>query len=260
MRHNQRHEFVANLAMLKSALPVQPGCEPVACGNCGIYNLCVPLGLDQADMSLLESVVKRKETYKRGSTLFNPGEQADYVYAIRGGSVKTSVGTEDGRVQITGFYIAGELLGLSAMGSGTYSSKAIALETTSVCKVEIDRFEELCREMPALQFQMLKIMGNHIRLDEELMLLLGKRTAEERLAYYLLSLSQRNTRCNYSATHLRLSMSRQDIGSFLGIAEETVCRILKRFDEDGLIAISHRNVLLKDLVRLGSLARSNTPR
>ncbi|WP_310451656.1 fumarate/nitrate reduction transcriptional regulator Fnr [Sulfuritalea sp.] len=232
----------------------QPACEPITCNNCGIYQLCLPLGLNQTDLSLLDSIVKRKEVYKRGQVLFRPGERFDYLYAIRSGSVKTYVSTDDGRVQITGFHIAGELLGLSALASRQYSSEAKALETISVCKVEISRLDEIAQQIPSIHYQMLRIMSGQIRHDEELMLLLGKRSAEERLAEYLVGLSRRFASRNYSGTEFRLSMSRLDIGNYLGIAEETVCRILGRFQEDGLITADRRQVCLKDIKRLGALA------
>lgn len=240
---------------LRAALG-QP-CEPIACAQCGVYQLCLPLGLHQADMTLLESVVKRKETYKRGQPLFKPGERFDFIYAIRSGSVKTYVGTPDGRVQITGFHIAGELIGLSALESGQYSCEARALETTSVCKVEAERLGELAQRIPSIQYQMLKIMSGHIRQDEELILLLGKRNAEERLAEYLIGLSRRFAARNYSPTQFRLSMSRSDIGNYLGIAEETVCRILSKFQNAGLIAMNRRQVQLIDSHQLEAIGRMN---
>ncbi|PKO72649.1 MAG: transcriptional regulator FNR [Betaproteobacteria bacterium HGW-Betaproteobacteria-14] len=234
-----------------------PPCEPVGCAQCGVYRLCLPLGLHQADMTLLESIVKRKEIYKRGQLLFRPGEHFDFIYAIRGGSVKTYVGTPDGRVQITGFHIAGELLGLSALESGRYSCEARALETTSICKVEAERLDELAQSIPSIQYQMLKIMSGHIRQDEELMLLLGRRNAEERLAEYLIGLSRRFAARNFSATQFRLSMSRGDIGNYLGIAEETVCRILSKFQNAGLIAMNRRQVQLIDPRQLEAIGRIN---
>lgn len=243
-------------ALAKINVPAKPSCEPVACSNCGVYQLCVPLGLDGNDMTLLDSMVKRKEVYKRGQVLFRAGDRFDYVYALRSGTVKTSVSSNDGREQITGFHIAGELLGLSALASGRYSGEARALETVSVCKVEIDRLDEIARTIPSIQYQLLKIMSSQIQMDEELMLLLGTRKAEERLAAYLLGLSRRFASRNYSPTQFRFSMSRKDIGNYLGMAEETVIRILTRFHEEGLIRTEHRNVSLIDMARLQAIARN----
>jgi CRP/FNR family transcriptional regulator, anaerobic regulatory protein len=236
-------------------LATDQNCEPIACAQCGVYQLCLPLGLHQADLTLLESIVKRKELYKRGQLLFRAGDPFDFIYAIRSGSVKTYVCTQDGRTQITGFHIAGELVGLSALASGRYSCEARALETTSVCRVEAGRLDELAQTIPSIQYQMLKIMSGHIRQDEELMLLLGKRGAEERLAEYLIGLSRRFAARNYSATQFHLSMSRGDIGNYLGIAEETVCRILARFQEAGLIVTNRREVRLMDLRQLEAVGR-----
>ncbi|HUW37379.1 MAG TPA: fumarate/nitrate reduction transcriptional regulator Fnr [Rhodocyclaceae bacterium] len=244
-------------AIVPTRLADRTACAPIACKNCGVYQLCLPLGLDGSDLALLDSIVRRKEVYKRGQVLFRSGDRFDYVYAIRSGSVKTSVSSDDGRVQITGFHIAGELLGLSALASGHYSGEARALETISVCKVEASRLDEIAREIPSVQYQMLKIMSGQIRRDEELMLLLGTRRAEERLAAYLLGLSRRFASRNYSPKQFRLSMSRKDIGNYLGMAEETVCRILTRFHEDGLITAERRMVRLNDLVRLHALARND---
>lgn len=232
----------------------QPTCNAVACTHCGIYRLCLPLGLQSADLTLLESVVRRKAVFKRGQLFFRPGKRFDYIYAIRSGSVKSYVCTGDGRTQITGFHIAGELLGLSAFAGRQYTCEAKALETTSVCMVEAAQFDELARQMPSLQYQMLSIMSKQIRDDEQLMLLLGKRSAEEKLAGYLLSLSRRYASRNYSPVEYRLSMSRGDIGNYLGIAEETVCRVLARFREEKLISTHRRLVRLNDVRRLTAMA------
>ncbi len=231
-------------------------CDPVACNYCGIYQLCQPLGLESGDLSLLESVVKRKAVYKRGQAFFRAGQRFDYLYAIRSGSAKTYLCTEDGRTQITGFHIAGELLGLSALAERRYSCDATALETTSVCMVDAAQFEDLARENPSLQYQMLAIMSRQIRRDEELMLLLGKRSAEEKLAQYLMALSRRYASRNYSAMEFHLSMSRGDIGNYLGIAEETVCRVLARFREEKLITMQRRHIRLNDFARLGAIAQA----
>jgi len=232
----------------------QRTCDPVACSYCGIYKLCLPLGLGRADLTLLDSMVRRKAVFKRGQQFFRPGKRFDYIYAIRSGSVKSYLCTGDGRTQITGFHIAGELLGLSALAAREYTCEARALETTSVCMVDAAQFEELAQEIPSLQYQMLTIMSTQIRHDEELMLLLGKRSAEEKLAGYLVGLSRRYASRNYSPTEFQLSMSRGDIGNYLGIAEETVCRVLARFREENLITTHRRHVRLNDLKRLSAMA------
>jgi CRP/FNR family transcriptional regulator len=239
---------------------VRQTCEPVACRYCGIYKLCLPLGLERADLTLLDSIVRRKAVFKRGELFFRQGKRFDYIYAIRSGSVKSYLCTEDGRTQITGFHIAGDLLGLGALAAREYTCEARALETTSVCMMDAAQFEELAKENPSLQYQMLTVMSEQIRRDEELMLLLGKRSAEEKLAAYLLGLSRRYASRDFSPTEFHLSMSRSDIGNYLGIAEETVCRVLTRFREEKLITTQRRHTRLNDVNRLSAMAEASCGR
>lgn len=245
---NQRHACAASEAF--DTRPA-PRCD---CRNCGVYALCVPLGLHAADMSLLDRVVRRRQSYRRGEMLFSTGEPFTYLYAIRSGSVKTFVATEDGRVQVTGMRVPGQLLGLSAIEPKAYTCGAIALESTSVCKISVERLDEVAAKVPGIHYQMLRIMSTEIMHDEEVMLLLGARSADERLAAFLMELSARFAKRNFSATHFNLTMSRGDIGSYLGLAEETVCRLLARFQQQGLITVKRRQIELNDLVRLRALA------
>ena len=232
----------------------KPECDAVACQDCGLYQLCLPMGLNSADTMLLDHYVKRKRIVKRGQILYRFGEEFTCVYAIRSGSVKTCISTADGRLQITGFHIPGELLGLSAIDEKRYNCDAVALETTSVCEISADCFRDLVRQIPSIHYQMLRMMSKEIKHNQGLMLLLGKKNAEERLATFLLALSRRFAMRNYSATQFNLSMSRGDIGNYLGLAEETVCRIIARFQEEGLIASERRRIVLKDVERLSSIA------
>ncbi len=255
MRRLEDH-VVAGLAA--SAKPLSAhGAGGFSCGSCGVYRLCLPLGLHSADLSLLERVVRRKQSYRRGETLFRSGQLFDYVYAVRSGSVKSSLCTEDGREQITGLHVAGDLLGLSAIGPQAYTCSAMALESTSVCKIAVERLEEVAAQVPAIQAQMLRIMASQIVRDEELLLLLGKRSAEERLAAFLLGISQRFARRDFSATRFNLSMSRGDIGNYLGLAEETVCRLFARLQAEGVLTVRRRLIELNSLQALRALASGN---
>jgi len=242
---------------LRSGARVENGCEAITCGDCGVYQLCAPLGVDGDVDAVLDSIVKRRVTFHRGDILYRMGQPFDSVYALRSGSVKTYVATDDGRVQITGFHIAGELLGLNAMNSGVHTSEARALETTLACEVAVERLEELARRTPELHRAMIRIMSDEIEHHQELMLLLGKKTAEERIATYLLGLSRRFARRHLPANEFHLSMSRGDIGNYLGIAEETVCRILSRFQDEGFADIRHRDVKLTDVKRLAQIAHDH---
>lgn len=237
----------------------EAACAAIACNDCGLYQLCLPMGLNSTDTTLLDRYVKRKRTIKRGQVLYRAGELFTYAYAIRSGSVKTCLTTKDGRQQITGFHIPGDVLGLNAIDGDRYNCDAVALETTSVCQVSTNCFQELARHVPSVHHQMLRIMSREIKRNQELLLILGKKGAEERLAAYLLSLSLRFAMRNFSPTQFNLSMSRADIGSYLGIAEETVCRLFTRFQEEGLLTTDRRLIVLKDIRRLSAIAGASLP-
>lgn len=223
------------------------------CTNCGIYQLCYSVG-GNTDLSVLDTIVKNRKTLRRGESLYQTGEPFRSIYAIRGGSIKTSIIADDGRVQVTGFHVAGEVLGLDAIITRRYNCEATALETSSVCEVPFARFKELSEEIPNLQYKMLEIMSHEILHNHELMMLLGKKNAEERLATYLLNMSMRLEKRNFSSTQFNMSMSRSDIGNYLGMAEETVCRVFSRFQEEELVTIQRRQIILNDLARLRAKA------
>lgn len=228
-------------------------CEPIACTSCGIHELCYSVGGD-TDLSVLNTIVKSRKTFKRGESLYRNGNPFRAIYAIRSGSVKTSVLTDDGRVQVTGFHFAGKVLGLDAIVTSQYNCEATALEATAVCEVPFTRFEELSREIPDLQYKMLQIMSLEILDSRELMMLLGTMSAEKRIATYLLRMRQSVETNDSSPVQFNMSMSRCDIGNYLGMAEETVCRILTRFQEEGLITAQRRQITLNDLDRLRAVA------
>lgn len=232
-------------------------CAPIACKDCGIYRLCYAVGGD-ADLSLLDVLVKNRRTYKRGELIYRIGEPFRAVFAIRRGAVKTSLLTDDGRVQITGFHTSGEVLGLHAINNDCYNCEARALEATSVCEVPFEHYEKLAFQAPELQRQMLRIMGEEIVHNQEMMLLLGKKKAEERLATFLVNLSRRLARHGRPALEFKLGMSRSDIGNYLGLAEETVCRIITRFEEKSLISTERRLVRLESMDRLQALANGSS--
>jgi CRP/FNR family transcriptional regulator len=174
-----------------STMGAEAGCRAVACHDCGVYRLCAPFGVDQDVDAVLDGIISRRATFRRGEVIYAMGQPFESVYAIKSGSVKTYVSTDDGRVQVTGFHVAGELLGLNAVNSGVHTAEARALENTSVCEVAVDRLDELARRTPSLQRTLIRIMSDEIQHHQDLMLLLGKKTAEERVATYLLSLSRR---------------------------------------------------------------------
>lgn len=226
----------------------------LACSNCNLRELCMPVGLSPAELDRIEEVVASRRKIKRGGTLFRNGEPFTSLYAIRTGFFKTSVASEDGRDQVTGFQMAGEVIGLDGIVNDIHTCDAIALEDAEVCVMPFDRIEELSREVNALQHHVHKIMSREIVRENGVMLLLGSMRAEERLAAFLLNLVQRLNARGFSQTELVLRMTREEIGSYLGLKLETVSRTFSKFVEDGCIEVKQRHVriinanALKDIV------------
>ncbi len=214
----------------------------VACSNCNLRELCLPVGLDKAEMLRVDELVTVRRKVKRRDTLFHSGDPFTSLYAIRSGVFKTRLTVEDGRDQVTGFQMAGEIMGLDGIVNNLHTCDAIALEDSEVCVMPFDRIEEVSREITALQRHVHRIMSREIVREHSVMLLLGSMRAEERLAAFLLNLAQRLKTRGFSATDLVLRMTREEIGSYLGLKLETVSRALSKFAEDGIVEVKQRHV------------------
>jgi len=225
-----------------------------ACKDCSLSELCLPLGLSEGDISALDKAIKRRRMLKKGELLYRFGDPLHSLFAIKSGAVKTTGLMEDGRAQVTGFYLPGELLGFDAINADEHPCSAEALEATEVCEIPFPALETLAAQVPGLQHQLFKVMSREIVHEEQHLMMLGRMTADERLASCLLSFSRRQARLGQPEDRLHLSMSRQDIGDYLGLALETVSRLFSRFQDDGLIGVQGRRIELHDLERLRSMA------
>ncbi|OGB73092.1 transcriptional regulator [Malikia spinosa] len=225
----------------------------VACSSCNLRELCMPVGLSPDEMSRLDSVISTRKRVKRGSALFNNGDRFSSLYAVRSGFFKTRVTSVDGRDQVTGFQMTGEILGMDGIVNDHHSCDAVALEDAEVCVMPFDRIESLSREFSALQHHVHKIMSREIVRDHGVMLLLGSMRAEERLAAFLLNLVQRLHSRGFSQSELVLRMTREEIGSYLGMKLETVSRTFSKFVEEGIIEVKQRHVQIKDTEALRRL-------
>jgi CRP/FNR family transcriptional regulator, anaerobic regulatory protein len=225
-----------------------------ACKDCSLRELCLPLGLEADDLAALDGMVKRRRSLKKGEQLYRLGDPLQSLYAVRAGTFKSSGVMEDGRVQVAGFYLPGELLGMDAISTDKHPCSAEALEPSEVCEIPFNALEQLAHKIPGLQHQLLRVMSREIVRDEHTLMMVGRMTAEERFASCLISFSRRHERLGESGKEFRLSMSRQDLGDYLGLALETVSRLFSRFQEDGLIEVQGREVRLRDFNRLHALA------
>jgi len=222
----------------------------LGCPNCGFTAWCLPAGLTSHESKQFNDRVEHRRPLKRGEHLHNAGSAQTSLYVINSGFLKTSLVDGDGREQVTGFPMTGDLIGMEAIDSGKYLCTRIALEDSRLCGMRFADFEDLGHTIPALQHHFHRVMGAEIARDHGIMLLLGAMRAEERVATFLLSLSRRFSARGYSGTHFRLPMTRQDIGSYLGLQIETVSRVLSRFSYNELIAIDVKDIEIKSLSRL----------
>ena len=227
----------------------------VACNNCSLSSLCLPHGLPVDEVDRLEKIVKRNRPIQRGTLLYSPGDTFRNLYIVKTGAVKSYVQTESGDEHIIGFHLPGEILGRDAIKDDTHGCFSKALETTSVCELPFNRLEELSAAIPSLQHQMLRILSSEISNETSMISLLGNSTAEERLASFLLSVSDRFKQRGFSATDFFLTMSRQDIGSYLGLALETVSRLFTRFQEEGILQVERKHIKSLNTDRLKQILR-----
>ena len=238
---------------LPHVVPIRADAFKVACSNCNLRELCLPVGLSDPDLERLDELVAKRRSVTRGDALFRTGDSFQSLYAVRTGFFKTCVSSEDGRDQVTGFQMAGELLGLDGISHDRHNCDAIALEDSQVCVIPFGQLEELSRDFTPLQHQFHKIMSREIVRDHGMMLLLGSMRAEERLAAFLLNLTQRLQARGFSASSLILRMTREEIGSYLGLKLETVSRTFSKFQDDGLLYVRHRQIQVTDPVGLQKL-------
>jgi len=240
----------------RTAIPVQEVARgnvakfPTRCSSCGLRELCLPCGLSGQEADRVDELIYTRRRMRRGESLYRAGDEFSSLYAVRSGFFKTLQTLEDGRDQVTGFYMSGEIIGLDGIGPEVHMLNAVALEDSEVCVIPYSRLESLGRDMQAVRHQFHKVMSREIVREHGVMLLLGTMRAEERLATFLLNLSQRFTARGYSASEFNLRMTREEIGSYLGLKLETVSRAFSRFQEDGLISVQQKHIHILDVAGL----------
>ncbi|GAB7547110.1 fumarate/nitrate reduction transcriptional regulator Fnr [Cupriavidus sp. CuC1] len=227
------------------------------CSTCSLGQLCLPVGMTQQDLEKMDTLVQDRVRVRKGETLYRLGDPLTAVYAIRFGTLKTHLTMEDGRSQITGFHLPGEVVGLDGLGEMQHASDATALEDTEVCVVRFGDLQTLSNVLPSLQHQFMRLMSKEISQDQVMLITLGSMRAEERLAAFLINLSERLSARGYSASEFVLRMSREEIGSYLGLKLETVSRLFSRFAEAGLIQIRQRHVKLVDMVGIKQIVNKS---
>ena len=237
----------------QNVVPINLTSLKAACSQCNLRELCLPYGLSEAEIAQLDHLVGARRKIKRGHHLYRAGDQFEAIYAIKMGFFKTDILLEDGRDQVTGFQMAGEILGMDGIGTDIHTCNSIALEDSEICVIPFAQLEHLSREVQALQHHFHKVMSREIVRDHGVMMLLGTMRAEERLAAFLLNLSQRFTARGYSPQEFHLRMTREEIGSYLGLKLETVSRAFSRFQDEGLISVHQKHIRILDSAGLKRL-------
>jgi CRP/FNR family transcriptional regulator len=216
-------------------------------------SVCLPVGMPSSEVAKLDELVKERLRIEKGQPLFQHGTALDALFALRTGSIKTQIIEASGQQQITGFYLPGEIVGLDGMLDGIHSSTAIAMEDSEVCIVKLDDIDEISRYVPSLQHQVRRLMSKEIARSHQVLLALGSMRSEQRLAAFLINLSQRLTALGYSSTDFVMRMSREEIGNYLGLTLETVSRLFSRFAREGVIRVNQREVKILDMAALNEL-------
>jgi CRP/FNR family transcriptional regulator len=226
----------------------------VSCGNCRLNSICLPLALESDDIKQLDEIIQRSKPLQKSQHLYREGDDFQSVYAVRSGTIKAYKTTDDGREQVTGFYFPGEILGMDGISNNSHASSAKALETAAICEIPFTSLEKLSALMPNLQRHFFQLMSHEITEDQQLITLLSKNSADERVAALMLSISGRNARRKLSATQFRLPMSRVDIGNYLGLTVETVSRVFSRMQKMEVLRVDNKEIEILDVEGLRSMA------
>lgn len=226
----------------------------ISCSDCRLSSVCLPLGLTPAQMTQVDDLIQHRPLLQKQAYLYRAGDPFEYLHVIRSGCVKTVMGTASGEEKITGFYLAGDIVGIEGISEQRYHSSALALDTTSVCKIPFTQIESLATQVSDLQHHMFSIMSKEIVTDQHAMMIMNKKKADARIAAFLLSLSGRFQRQHISPFEWVLPMSRGELGNYLGLTIETVSRVLTKLQQDKVISIDKRALKIISISALQEIA------
>ena len=229
----------------------------IKCQNCSISELCLPFSLNDSELNLLDDIIQRKKPIQKNTQIFQAGAALHTLYAIRSGTFKTFIISEQGEEQITGFHLAGDLLGFDALGKKQHPSFAKALETSMVCEIPFEVLDALSSKIPKLKAQIMNLMSNELHCNSEMLLLLNRKNAEAKLATFLASYGKRLGARHLSSLQFNLPMTRSEIGNYIGLTIETISRLMTRFQKEGLIKVENKYITIIDKEALFKLAGLN---
>ena len=229
----------------------------ISCKACSLNQICLPNGLTNKELNELDSTIDQTLKFKKKTIIFKANDLLDGIYAVKSGAVKTSISNEDGLEQILEFHMPGDMLGFDAFDTNMHKCDAAALEDTMLCKINMEDFEDLCTRLPGIRKEMFHQVGKEITHAQKMLLSLGQQHADERFAVFLLKLASHYQARGFSYNEFILPMSRQDLANYLGMAVETLSRIVSRMTDDGILKFERRMVMIIDRKKLEHLAHSS---
>lgn len=233
------------------SIPLAVGEDPrchqdpqTSCSSCRMSQICLPIALEAADVERLDSIIQRGRPLQKGEQVFRQNEPFHAVYAVRSGTLKSYSVSNSGAEQITAFYFPGEILGMEGISNNIHPNTVEALETAAICEIPFELLGDLSIRIPSLQRHFFQLMSQEIAEDQLLIIMLSKNSAEQRVAALLLSIAARYARRKLSSTAFRLSMTRADIGNYLGLTVETISRVFSRFQKNALLSADGKEVVI----------------
>lgn len=240
--------------VIMSQDPSCPHNKHISCNDCRLSSLCLPLGLTPSELAKVDDIIQQRPLLQKNEYLYHAHHPFDCIYVVRSGCIKTVINSESGEEKITGFYLPGDIIGVDGISDNKYHSSAIALDTTSLCKIPFEKIEMLASQVADLQRHIFTIMSREIVIDQQAMMIMNKKKADARIAAFLLSLSSRFQRQKLSPFHWSLPMSRGELGNYLGLTIETVSRVLTKLHQKEVITINKRDLIIQQIVELQTLA------
>ena len=231
--------------------------KSIKCDACSLKQICLPNGLSTEELEELEISIDKTIKIIKKDTVFKANDKIDGIYAVKSGAIKTSIANEQGQEQVLEFHLPGDVLGFDAFNTGTHLCDATALDDTLLCKIPMEVFDDLCVRLPGIRQEMIHQVGKEITHNQNMLFSLGQQHADERVALFLIKLAAHYQSRGYSPREFTLPMPRQDLSNYLGMAVETLSRIISRITESGIITIDHRRVNIHDPVKLEQLAHNS---
>ncbi len=222
----------------------------VACSQCSLVELCLPKGLTAEELAVFEQAINQKKPLRKSEYLYRAGDEMTSLYTVKTGAFKAIIDSIDGQENIVGFFMPGELMGLDGIASGQYQCDMIALSYAHVCQLSYRDFEQVAEKFPVLRQEILSISSINMTTAQKMLMFIGKRPVEERLAMFLISISQRFKARGQSEIRFQLPMSRHDIANYLGMAPETISRQFKKLQDQELVSIQNRDLSINNIAAL----------